>query len=339
MHPRCKLGREGKKMKVIIFRISFLLIFCISNVQAQNLVPNGDFESYTICPNAYAQIYQANGWFQPRRYLGFSFNQSSSSDYFNACATITAPNVSVPYSGTGGYQQAHSGDAYIGLSYYTNQEDGNAYREYAQVKLNQTLVANQLYKLKYFISLANFTPCSIVKFDAYFSLDTLIDTTWNFYRIPVTPQIQYNARISDTLNWVEVNGSFIANGTERFLTLGNFHEGSTCDTLSFSILPYNCFCYYLIDDVSLFLDSTLSIIEEKGSDLKILPNPANEKFSISYTGTTVLNNHFILYELCGLEVKRVLIENGTITIGTEDLVNGFYYWKFNGEKGKILIMK
>ena len=261
---------------------SFLFVLIAAKGQAQNLVPNGSFENYTICPDTPNQIYRATGWFQPNKYPGgYSVNQSSSSDYFNSCSTNSSTDV--PLNGAG-FQFAKSGDAFIGLSLYSYLINENGFREYAEVELLQVLTLGKKYKLKYFLSMTNSSRFSITKFDAHFSTDSLLDSaSFDLLTIPVTPQIQYSGRIDDTLNWVEVNGSFIASGGERFLTLGNFHDGSLCDSMRTSIVSINncCYAYYYIDDVSLVEDSTNGVEELAQVEVSVFPIPANNFLQLS----------------------------------------------------------
>jgi len=93
-----------------------MIISAIANAQSfQNLVPNGSFESYTLCPSNNSQIYRAAPWTGPR---------INSSDYFNACS----PQYNVPhYGGINSnypfYLQAKDGVAYAGIFYYKPTDD------------------------------------------------------------------------------------------------------------------------------------------------------------------------------------------------------------------------
>ena len=270
-------------MKNIPFQILLLLTFSIKIVLAQNLVPNGSFENYTNCPNSIDQIYYASSWFQPNKFPGgFSVNQSSSSDFYNSCSNLTS-NVSVPNNFIG-FQNANTGNGYIGLQYYSTYISGNGFREYAEVKLSQALLHDKKYNLKYYVSMANSSRFSITKFDAHFSIDSLLDSaSFDFLTIPVIPQIQINNRIDDTLSWIEVTGSYIANGGEQFLTIGNFHDGAFCDTIRTQISPnFNCcFAYYYIDDVSLVEDSTNGMEELAQIEVSVIPIPAKSNIQLS----------------------------------------------------------
>jgi hypothetical protein len=83
--------------------------------------------------------------------------------------------------------------------------------------------------------------------------DGKIDTT----KHPASPQTQYTPQvyetdvINDTLNWHKVEGNFIANGTEQFITIGNFFPNykTTAVYLNNSAGVFS-FGAYLVDDIS-----------------------------------------------------------------------------------------
>lgn len=91
-----------KKVSYLIVQM-LLLTSTISN--AQNLVLNGSFESYSGCPTNYSQIDSALFWMVP--------TFASSSDYYNQCADPSS-NVDVPINGPG-FQEAYNGVAYAGI--------------------------------------------------------------------------------------------------------------------------------------------------------------------------------------------------------------------------------
>jgi Secretion system C-terminal sorting domain len=306
------------KERLLILTTSILLCIRVQ-VFAQNLVPNGSFENYSTCPNGSNYIYYSVGWFQPHKYPGFSTNQSSSSDYLNSCSNSVSD---VPNNGAG-YQFANTGNAYIGLALYSTPYGGNGFREYVEVKLSQELIANKKHDLQYFVSLANESRFSITKFDAHLSADSLFYLSLDFMNIPIIPQLQYNARIDDTLNWIAVNTSFIATGGERFLTLGNFQDGSVCDTVRTTTTSTNfcCSAYYYIDDVSLVEDTTLDIQEVSKADFVVYPNPS--KSSVQVRSQQVIQE----INLIDIRSRIVLQFNSlkeTATIDVGQLEEGIY---------------
>ena len=73
-----------------------VLVIACGVCRGQNLVPNGDFEQYSGCPNYVDQFDSLLLWTSPT---------DGSPDYFNACDTGI---VNVP-SSLYGFQNAHSG--------------------------------------------------------------------------------------------------------------------------------------------------------------------------------------------------------------------------------------
>jgi hypothetical protein len=89
--------------------------------------------------------------------------------------------------------------------------------------------------------------------DAYLD-DGHIDTTHH----PSLPQTQYVPQIidatiiTDILNWIKVEGTYIANGTEKFITIGNFKNIPNTTHIIFDTNSISSIggANYLIDDVS-----------------------------------------------------------------------------------------
>ncbi len=325
-------------VKKVIFGFTILFYFQLNSSVAQNIVPNGSFENFTACPLTGDKIYYATGWFQPCRWPGgYSLNQSSSSDYYSACGGLNSPyGVPKNYSG---YQNAFSGDSYIGLTYlYTI----NGLREYAEVKLNHSLLVDTKYKLSYRVSLLDGSMFASNQFDAYFSNDSLLDVSW-LSVINVVPQITNlsQAIISDTMNWVSVSGSFYANGGENYLTLGNFHSDNLTDTINVnpSSNTINA-AYYYIDDVILELDTIIGIEEVNKGNFQLYPNPTTKNISI--------RSPQLIQELSVLDIsgKIVLKQNSFSTSAWLDLTaleNGIYFvqckFKNGAESYKKMVLQ
>ncbi|MDQ3017688.1 MAG: hypothetical protein M3R25_13340, partial [Bacteroidota bacterium] len=80
--------------------ISMIILQQGSNLLAQNLAPNPDFEFYTTCPFDYAAP------LPPITCLPWTNATWGTVDYFNACSNPS--NVGVPQNDLG-WQPAHSG--------------------------------------------------------------------------------------------------------------------------------------------------------------------------------------------------------------------------------------
>jgi hypothetical protein len=86
----------------------FFLLIPIMPLQAQNLVPNGDFEEYFGCPSMVGQIDSCKYWTHPA-------NLVAGADYFNRCSTFIGVDVPINKNGI---QEPRSGDAYCGMAIY-----------------------------------------------------------------------------------------------------------------------------------------------------------------------------------------------------------------------------
>jgi len=234
-------------------RLSFLKVFStflksvslffldVPHTVGQNLVPNPSFEQHDSCPDNVGQISRALSW--------NSLNSFTTPDYFNVCGS---PNLfSVPNNGFG-YQHAASGNAYIGLLTYHLAGQ----KEYVFAELNQPLINNQQYFVSMKANFPNFpngAPYSILanKTGALFSVNKLDP----IYQEPNTSHIYTSSLISDTLNWVTIKGSFIADSAYSFINIGNFFSTANTDTQI--IAGANIIGYYYIDDICVSTDSLI----------------------------------------------------------------------------------
>jgi hypothetical protein len=232
--------------KLILFTFYFLLLSVPSNAQV-NLVPNPSFEDYTFCPSAPNQLSLATPWIEPT---------NDDAEYFNTCSTN--PYYSVPDQ-VYNFQEAHSGNAFIGIFLY-NGPNFN-YREYAQAQLLNPLISGQCYYVEFFTNRAygnsggkyavNNIACSFT--------NTAVNNTGTGYVLNLTPHVLEfnNSIITDTINWVKISGIYVANGGEQYITIGNFANDANTDTLSIENVPYKS-AYYFFDDVSVIpIDSII----------------------------------------------------------------------------------
>lgn len=211
------------------FLISVLITtkFC-----AQNLVNNPSFETISSCG---PQATLAVNWQNP--------TQAGTPDLFNTCL----PNR-VPSNGYY-YQWPKTGNSFVGI---WCTDPAFTVREYIHSQLTSTLVANNFYYVKFYIALYNSSKYACNNLGLYFSNSAIYQSGASNFLLNYTPQIKKfnNPVITDTLNWVEISGIYQANGTEDYITIGNFNNDATTDTLAFN--PNNVYgAYYFIDDVSI----------------------------------------------------------------------------------------
>jgi len=192
-----KMKSRYSAEKKLLTLISFM-IYGVCN--AQNLIPNGDFELRTGCPSNLGQLSTTMFWLQPT---------TGTSDYFDSCATSWISGV--PHTEFG-YQPAHSGGGYGGIRTYVM--GGGNYREYLETpfysNVATTLVNGQCYHFQMYVNLCNHCKFNSSEIGVYFS-DVLISGVPNWFNLPYVPQITNPiGSLADTLNWMLVSGDYVA---------------------------------------------------------------------------------------------------------------------------------
>ncbi len=309
---------------LIIFMFSVMLV----NGQT-NLVPNSGFENITFCQAGSGGIYGAIPWFQPVTWQGNTSN-SSSSDLYDTC--LDQFSFGIP-TNLLGYQPSRTGHGYAGIAVHG---DTFNYREYIEVPLLSTLLANKKYCVQFYLSLTDTSCEAISNVGAYFSNDSLLE---NYYH-PITnviPQIENPAinMLSDTVNWMLVSGEFIAAGGEKFMTIGNFHTPANTNSVNVAIPSSGGFipsAYYYIDDVSVIYCDPSEVQEMGKGDINISPNPATNQFTIENFQLRIDVIH--IYNVLGEEVlERIVNSEKAIDVSTWNA--GVYFVEVETEKGIV----
>ncbi len=258
-------------MRKIFVTVIILLstLKCFSQI---NLVPNPSFESYDSCPYNDGQITFANSWFQP-------YTPQSSSDYLNICSPDTI--LGVPQNAYG-YQLAKTGDAYASITagYFIFSSN---YREYIEAELIDTLQTNKHYCVSFYASFVNRSKKACDGMGAYLSPGMVTYSTPPWGVLNLIPQLQNPSGniLDDTANWVLISDTILAQGGEKFITIGNFTNDANINYIQNNYGVYNYSQYY-IDDVSVILcDSTVGINEISNPiDFVVYPNPAKNEITI-----------------------------------------------------------
>lgn len=237
--------------------IAILLCGC-TTVQAQsNFVLNPSFEEFSKCPSKTGTIYYSKYW---RNAVDSLFTIASGSDYYNVCAdTGIYDDATIP-SNTNSYQYPHSGNAMVGTGMYYDKTPPSPpsyvpfdVREYTQGHLVKPLQNGKTYCVSFWVNLAEVAGYAHNKIGAYLdngSINTAVDSAGKEIT-SVVPQVYTDSVIKDTMNWTKIDGSFVANGTEIYITIGLFFTNAATTTVVTNYwFTYPQYSYYLIDDVS-----------------------------------------------------------------------------------------
>ena len=237
---------------LLLFLTCYFSSFCISQY---NLVPNGSFEEVPNCTQFTDNIYDSPPWVNPTEYGTpdlYNYCNLSSIEYLNS--------FQMPHTGSG-FAGFYTGEQLIGLpNIYEN-------KEYIQVELTDTMKTNEYYLIEYYLSLAEWGRYATDNLGIYFS-DTAIyrvGVGFDFTLLDFPEQILPfgNPVILDTIDnfWYKVKGIYYADGTEKFMTIGNFNTDSSTNYLQYLSAPINQnglsdVAYYYVDDISVIpLDS------------------------------------------------------------------------------------
>ncbi len=245
--------------------LMLIFLFTCSKVMGQvNLVKNPDLEQYSHCPDGWDEAKYADFWmgldtvWSPPDWAHVPFGVP---EYCNVCSH--SGEASVPVNAAF-YQYPHSGEGLVQMQLFFNgpANDPQA-RDYLQGHLSNLLVAGQSYCVSFYTNLTESSVYAINKIGAYLD-DGTIDTTHNpgYTQTHCIPQVASAFVISDTMHWVKVQGSFIATGTERLITIGNFTDWAHSivmpapgrDTTGLVAGHIGAYSWYLVDDICVMRD-------------------------------------------------------------------------------------
>jgi hypothetical protein len=224
-----------------IFVLFNIYTSCTSfnNIYAQtNLISNGYFEIIDSCPPGIlvpndSYLADAVGW-----RIG-----SLTPDLFNACSNS---NNNVPHAALGYQKDCCNGNGFSGEYVFYKNSFGNDQREYIFTQLSNSLESEHKYIASIYVSNSDYWNNALSTIGMLFTdTATILPSGQGF--IQANPQIVSHNLLSDTLNWMLIQDTFISVGNEIFMTIGNFNTDATSGIVSMSGEAY-----YYIDGVSLY---------------------------------------------------------------------------------------
>lgn len=310
-----------------------ILFFCtVFTSKAQNLVPNPSFEDTIACPDGLNQINRASGW----------SSYGNTPDYWNTCSqSMNVPNTS------SGFQNAFKGNAFCGVyTCYSGFTGIPNYREYIGSPLIFPLIIGQKYFVSFKLNKPNNLECATNNFGALFSTVPYSETNPTSYS--KSPQIISAQIITDTLNWVTISSSFFSDSAYKYVILGSFNSDSNTNTILYNGQT-DCIAYYFIDMICVSTDSltcnsfdAINEISLCDNDIKLFPNPANDKISIT-TSELCNNLDVVIYNMLGKKVNEYVLFSMNNEIDIRDLHAGVYFFQISFEnkslRKKITIIK
>jgi gliding motility-associated-like protein len=331
-------------------KVLFILFLIVINIGygqtyidvTNQFIQNPSFEDYTACPQSNS-AYPNSMWIDS--VLGWYAPTLGTSDYFNVCNTNNLN--SVPNNTAAGYQYAYHGSAYCGFLAYSLWSN-HMWSEYIQTQLLQPLEVSKYYKFTMRINRANDYNLAVKNIGVNFSEFSDTDHT-SAKSLNILPTIFNGAGyITDTLNWIVVQGVFQASGDENYLTIGWFGDTIT-DDYTFFIPPdidpitgdslYLTDTYYLVDSLKLYEieydyeDFNINVITPNGDNI-------NDVFELpfSYSKVSLLNRWGnLIWENTGMQFWNGKSQDGN------DVSDGVYFYVIETEnktyKGFVQVVR
>lgn len=223
--------------------LAFTTTFGISQ-DAENLISNGSFESIDKEPKKLGGIESANGWYSPT---------GQRADLFTPNKKV--PIISAPINQYG-QEDAKEGQNYAGVVVYSH--NNKIPRSYVSNKLSVPLKKGQKYCVQFYVSLAESSTYGSNNIGAYFTSKALASEDKE--TINAKPQVMGdgNKVLTAPFGWDKVCNTFVAEGGEKFITIGNFSTNDNTKTLKIKkntankAVPVPA-AYYYIDHISVTL--------------------------------------------------------------------------------------
>ena len=306
------------------FKYLLFVNLCWNNVSTGqvNLIPNPGFEIVDTCylHSGGISLGYIPPWDSPTAW--------ASPDAFNICSPLVSlfwvPNNNF------GFQNPHTGNGYAGAQFlwYSTTD----YKEYIQIELDSQLVAQREYCTSFYVCLANSSQLACNNIGMYFSNTHTFVSSFQG-TLNLVPQINATNIINDTLNWTLISGSYIANGGERYIIIGNFYSNSLTDTTQ--IQPSGNNSYYYIDDVDVHCCSCSEQgVKEEGNKegVNVYPNPATNELTIELKNIKAKSIK-VINVLGEVVTNKEKVGVGKMEVDVGNLAKGIYFVEVESDVG------
>jgi OmpA-OmpF porin, OOP family len=319
----------------ILLILTILSMFC-QKIKAQNQISNPSFEDYIN--------------FDTAQYIGWHKVQNSDTpDYFNLNPQKPSNNVFDQFMGGA---NPKTGNGFIGIFCYRQNPSRltKNVREYVETKLLNSLNKDSLYKFEISLCLDAESNIAVKNFGVYFSQSPL-QFNKDSKTFALKPQIEFNSSFLDSTNsWITLESFYKADGTEKYITIGNFKADKSTKTKSlkpkknrkkkkWDLSSLESAAYYYIDDVS--LEAVITKVEKPDAPISETQSELKDTFNlseISVDSAIILKNiifEFDKYDLLPQsyteieKLYRLLISNPKIRIKLEGHTDNVGSYEFN----------
>lgn len=269
---------------------SYLLLIAaclfMKPARSQNLVPNPGFELTTsTCPGGDAI------WDEKLVAWKIYFE---SPDYFNTCIIGPSGNFGGGSQSVWGFQLPFEGNAHFGLRSYTKHflTGGNNSSFESVIAPIAKMTPGKMYEVSMSVNMADKSGFATNNLGVFFC-DSCPVMPVNFgYRADTTivPQVSFHRYgiITDTINWIRLQGVFLADSAYDNIVVGAFDNKSTLQIIDYHKGAYG---YYYIDSVVLKTKDTSFAAFATSVDTVLC---TDNIINVKYWGSAQTGNKFIL---------------------------------------------
>lgn len=226
---------------LVVIGLSTTLTFGQSN---ENLVPNGSFESVAKEPKKLGAIESALGWYSPT---------GAKADLF--FPSKKTPAIGVPEN-VYGKEEAKEGSSYAGFVAFSH--NNKMPRTYVSNKLEVPLKKGEKYCVQFHVAMAEASVYASNQIGAHFSKKAF-GTEAKESIIEKTHVLNENNKIFNApYGWDRVCNTFVAEGGEKYITIGNFTSNENTKNSrnkknsKSKVTPIPA-AYYYLDNISVIL--------------------------------------------------------------------------------------
>jgi hypothetical protein len=305
--------------------IKFLILLLYSITAYTQYIADPSFEDTTECP--FINEINLASWYSP---------MNSSPDHFCTCFSPNQVMQFPPFQ----QKNAIDKDCFIGLLLYHLPSPN--YREYLETKLINALDSNKTYCVSIYCIRSTNSNFALNNISIGFRSDSIYQNTTGILVVETFYRFN-NEILKDTVNWTKLSLKFIANGTEKFLSIGNFDQEEDLnlyDENSMFVEPYLYdAAYYFFDMITLE-----ECPPEPVEHFSVYPNPSSggSVYLSNYADTSAIVQ---LYNSLGQRVAvRELPAETNGMVAFEGLASGVYiavYQTATGhrEEKKVVVLR
>jgi len=211
-----------KKTYLLALFVASLALFSQQPAEVvKNIIPNGSFENYR---KKSGNIKQAIPW-----------QQIASVDFYQE-----------PISNdTSAQKGARTGKCYAGLRFQKK------YKEFLQVKLAEPLHRGTTYEFEMYLRLAFWSNASLKSLGALFT-KVGYKSKADVVRSALIDSVSKKGSFINGYHWFKISGKYLADGGEKYVTIGNFSPNVKKDMVRMNIFKLGFKeAYYFVDDISM----------------------------------------------------------------------------------------